>query len=145
MNHKDTYKRVSKRLLPELMDTIISNSGRISVPLDKNGYHHSKPNTLRTGTIRYGILKYIWEGGDEGRSFSDIQKFILGVKDNWPEEHYTYEKDWETGELRRQRHSRGMYSTFISNELPNYAKKNDKGKWVIRDENLLLHFYRMFR
>lgn len=146
MNHKDTYKLVSRILLPELRNTIISTSGRISVPLDaESNSWRRKPKTLRMGTIRYSILKYIWDGGDEGRSFSDIQKFILGVKDNWPEEHYEYHNDWRTGNPRRTRHSRGQYSTFISNDLPHYAKKNSRGKWVIWDPNLLLHFYRVSR
>lgn len=146
MDYKKTYALVSKILLPELKDTIISNSGRIYVHLDKKearSPHRKKPNILRVGTIRYNILKYIWESGDEGRSFSDIQKFILGVKGDWPEDHYKYEKDWETGNPRRVRHSRGQYGTFISNDLPHYAKKNDNGKWVIWDQNLLLHFYRV--
>ncbi len=149
MNHKGIYNEVSRYLLPELNNTIISRAGRISVPLDNETRSHRgrtmKPKTLRMGTIRYNILKYIWNGGDEGRSFSEIQKFILGVKGDWPEEHYRLETDWETKALRRQRHSRGMYSTFISNDLSNYANKNNKGKWVIVDKNLLLHFYRMSR
>lgn len=81
---------------------------------------------IMIGSRQYYILKWIHSfEKDGGLSFSDIIRYITGLGEGEP--------------LRNQR---GVYSNWMSGQLPRWSKKTEDGKYVITDKNLLDHFNR---
>jgi len=111
----------------------------------KRGQDPIKSMGLGYGKKREGtswkILEFIRSKGEEGASFTEIQKFawLLGHPDKSEEDFY--EKNEPTKWYpNAQRKTRGYYSTNLGaygGRIPRrglldyYCKKNDKGKWVI--------------
>jgi hypothetical protein len=91
-------------------------------------------------TIAWKVLEFIKSKGEEGASFTEIQKlaWMLGHPDRSEEDFY--EKNEPTKWYpNAQRKTRGYWTTnfgaYSGRErrglLDYYCKKNDKGKWVI--------------
>ena len=95
----------------------------------------------KPSTKSWAILKFIEDAGEEGRSLTEIQKFIYFVINGAP-----YGEDWFY-EKTPSRRSRGYWATALyggakydSEEnkmiydkglLGKYCRKNEKGKWVL--------------
>tara|TARA_B100000963_G_scaffold334854_1_gene328428 strand:- start:6366 stop:6854 length:489 start_codon:yes stop_codon:yes gene_type:complete len=144
-----------KWLLPEYEDTIVTKSGNrhiklTSEPATPMGSWRALPKKLRIGTKQYDILKRIWQSGDEGMTFTDIQMYILGGEEqvqsgpsslpHEEEPQYDYERGMFSDNTRRVRPSRGYYSTWMSYILPLFCEKGTDGKWRLTQQDLLHHF-----
>jgi len=92
-------------------------------------------------TTGWKILEFIRSKGEEGASFSEIQLFIWKLNGHKEEDFWTYE--WERGwnhklqrdtGMRKVRKTRGYWTTGLYSYglLPNFCKKNNKGKWVFQ-------------
>jgi len=135
----------------------VSNSGRLWVdlsadPREIKGWRHTAktPKSMLMDTVQYNILKRVWQSGEEGLRYTDIQMFIIGGEEqliagpsSLP---HRYEKVWDN-ELQtwsrtkshRVRISRGQYGTWLTNQLPLYAIKNSNGRWKLDHPVLKRH------
>lgn len=88
------------------------------------------------------VLRFIGRAKDKGRSFTEIQRYIvedLNGKDfDEPPKTYPWHKDIpRTNRKRRYRGYwcdrllGGLYSNGGEGLLHSYCKKNDAGKWVL--------------
>ena len=148
----DILRELAKWIMPELRGTTVSLKGNLMIPVETkehSGFRmEKKPRTIRVGTGQYNTLKWIWQAGDEGRRYTDIQLFLIGGEENvarGPQSKRVMDYDWETGEEREVLRNplRGHYSTWLSYSMPNYCTKNENGNWVLTDKNLLAHFNSM--
>lgn len=92
-------------------------------------------------TKGFKILDFIAQAGKEGRSFTEIQKFIWTEIRGYKEEDF-WKKDTPATRLSRGTYTTGLYGTqFQKGLLTTYCHKNEKGKWVLDrfprpDENM---------
>lgn len=148
-------KLAHKWLLPDYEDTIVTKSGNRHLLLTRGpatnlGSWRKLPKKLRTGTKQYDILKRIWQSGDEGMSFTDIQMYILGGDQqvqagpsslpHEDEAQYDYERGIPSDRTRRIRPSRGHYSTWMSYVLPLFCEKGSDGRYRLTQLDLKNHF-----
>lgn len=112
----------------------------------------------KKSNMKLNILKFIYDSGHEGRSYSEIQKFYydLGADKEGKRLRYNYgERDPKTGiykgagdEYREYdpKNDRGMGSTMLSGRdwsgrptgiLHAHCMKNENGKWVLIDRTLI--------
>jgi len=137
----------------------VSSSGRIWVDLrempkkSSRGPTTETPNYMLIDTKQYNILKRIWQSGDEGLRYTDIQMFIIGGEEqikagpsSLPHSNIS-RWDWRSNEhtgSTRVRTSRGHYSTWLSYQLPLYTVKKPNGKWILDHPILKRHFESRF-
>lgn len=163
----DTLSRLQRNnfinhwLVPGLEATVAAENGNMWVHIENNefpegSYRNRKiPKKVKLDTKQYNILKRIWESGEKGLSFTDIQMFILGGEEQLQagsstlphaqERVWDYEMGGFTNRTRRVRQSRGHYGTWITNTMPGFCTKGDDGKWRLTQENLLDHFNFRFK
>lgn len=137
----------------------VSNSGRLWVDLSsdpreiKTWRHTAKtPKSMLMDTKQYNILKRIWQSGEEGLRYTDMQMFMIGGEEQLTAgpsslPHTNKRWDWKTKSYKssnRVRTSRGLYSTWLTNQLPLYAIKNSNGKWELDHPILKRHFESRF-
>ena len=152
-NRNIILRELAKRFMPELRGIVVSSKGNLMIPVEpkeQTGFRMGKkPRTIRFGTGQYNTLKWIWQAGEEGKRYTDIQLFLIGGEENVAkgtqsrrEEDY----DYRTGEYKEVSRNplRGHYSTWLSYSMPNYCTKNSRGNWVLTDKNLLAHFNNMY-
>ncbi len=149
MNNKH-WNRITSFLLPNLRGTHVSGSGNIHIKLNTDNpspsrSRHKKPSRLRVGTRQYSILKWIWQAGEEGRRYTDIQLWILGGDERVAKGTSSRKEmgwDWNTGRRKEvlRNPQRGHYATWLSWMMPNFCSKNEKGNWVLTDPELITHF-----
>jgi len=135
MKNNQSWAKITSFFLPHLRGTYASESGRIYIKLDPKTSRSSrskKPSLLRVGTKQYNTLKYIWQAGEDGRRYTDIQLFLLGGEEN-------VAKGIQS-RPERGNPLRGRYSSWLSWTMPNYCSKNEKGNWVLDEPALLNHF-----
>ena len=100
----------------------------------KNYVISSNGSKVRLNTMKYKVLKFIWQSGTSGRKYTDIVKFILGLKGQ------TYTNDlrgyWATNLVG----SFGFYGGGKPGLLSLYCSKNQDKKWILTDSNLRKHF-----
>lgn len=92
-------------------------------------------------SVAWKILEFIRSKGEEGASFTEIQKFTWLLKNPDRSEEDFYEKNPATRwNPKPQRKTRGYWTTNFGayhgfgarrGLLDYYCKKNEKGKWVI--------------
>ena len=152
-NRNDILRGLAKWIVPELRGTVVSNKGNLMVPVEPKvhtGFRmEKKPRTIRVGTGQYNTLKWIWQAGEEGRRYTDIQLFIIGGEENvakGPQSKRVVDYDYRTQTYREVSRNplRGHYSTWLSYSMPNYCTKKENGNWVLTDKNLLAHFNNMY-
>ena len=152
-NRNDILRGLAKWIMPELRGTTVSSKGNLMIPVEPKEQTRfrmqKKPRTIHVGTKQYDTLKWIWQAGEEGRRYTDIQLFLLGGEENvarGTQSKRVIEYDWETGKEREVSRNplRGHYSTWLSWMMPNYCTKNSRGNWVLTDRNLLAHFNNMY-
>ena len=145
----DILRELSKWIMPELRGTTVSLKGNLMIPVEpkkRSGFRmEKKPRTIRVGTGQYNTLKWIWQAGDEGRRYTDIQLFLIGGEENvakGTQSERVEDFDHRTRTYREVSRNplRGHYSTWLSYSMPNYCTKNGEGNWVLTDKNLLAHF-----
>ena len=152
MKNNQSWAKITSFILPHLRGTHASESGRIYIKLDPETSRlrrHKKPSRLRVGTKQYDTLKWIWQAGEEGKRYTDIQLFLIGGEENvarGPQSKKVTSYNFETREEREVLRNplRGHYSTWLSYSMPNYCTKNSRGNWVLTDKNLLAHFNSMY-
>ena len=148
-------------LVPELEETVTAENGNMWINIETNefpegSYRYKKmPKKIKIDTKQYNILKRVWEAGQEGLSFTDIQMFILGGEDQLqagtstlPHERqrvWDYDNSNFTDRTVRVRQSRGHYGTWITNTLPCFCTKGEDGRWRLTQKNLLNHFNFRFK
>ena len=141
------WMEVTKYLVPNLRGTEVSERGGVMIPLapsERRG-HWKKPQRLRVGTGQYNVLKWIWQAGEEGRRYTDIQLYLIGGKEGverGPQTRSETWRDWRTGETvtRQLNPLRGHYSTWLSYYMPHYCTKLENGRWVLTEPKLIQHF-----
>jgi len=142
MKNNRSWTRIASFFLPHLRGTHVSESGRIYIKLDPEtsrvSGRHRKPNLLRVGTKQYNALKYIWQAGEDGRRYTDIQLFLLGGEENVARGTQSKRVNDVSFDLRNP--LRGRYSNWLSWTMPNYCSKNEKGNWVLDEPVLVNHF-----
>lgn len=98
----------------------VEKHGMFSAP---SGYKNLQ---LGKNTNIEKILKFIFDGGEAGRSWKEIHKFIVedikGLKQDLSNEG-----------------NRGYYSSIFTNFLPYFASRSNK-KWIIHDPVLIAYF-----
>lgn len=140
----------------------VSNNGRLWVdlsadPREIKGWRHTAktPKHMLMDTKQYNILKRIWQSGEEGLRYTDIQMFIIGGEEqlttgpsSLP---HNYDFVWDdelrkmsTTKRHRVRKSRGQYGTWLNNQLPLYAIKNSNSRWKLDHPILKRHFESRF-
>ena len=137
----------------------VSNSGRLWVdlstdPREIKGWRHTAktPKHMLMDTIQYNILKRIWQSGEEGLKYTDIQMFIIGGEEQLTTgpsslPHTRKHWDWNTRSYKsgnKVRISRGKYGNWLTNQLPLYAIKNSNGRWELDHPILKRHFESRF-
>lgn len=99
---------------------------------DEGGWHRpSEYKNLELGknTKTEEILRFIYDGGEEGRTWKEIHRFIVeDIKGR------KQKLSGESGETNR-----GYYASFFTYYLPHFAEKTN-GKWRIADPILLSYF-----
>lgn len=142
------WTRLTSFILPELRGTQVSERGSVMIPLapsERRG-HWKKPARLRIGTGQYNVLKWIWQAGEEGRRYTDIQLYLIGgqeaVEQGTKSEMDPRVWDYQRGESRPGRRNplRGHYSTWLSYYMPHYCTKLENGRWVLTEPALVNHF-----
>lgn len=98
-------------------------------------------NNLRLDdTTRIRILEFIYEAGNEGRSYTDIVRFIVetikGETYNW-KTHRGYGSGQLTGIPGHHWTNQGAQKYGL---LYKYCKKNENGRWVLANDKLLAYF-----
>lgn len=83
-------------------------------------------------SIILSILRYIFESGKEGRSYTEIQRFYYEI--SLPGHEYNSTRDRGRGSTM---FSGGDYPGRPTGILHAYCKKNDNKKWVLTDDRLL--------
>jgi hypothetical protein len=145
-NRNDILRGLAKWIMPELRGTVVSHKGNLMVPVEpkeRTGFRMTKkPRTIRVGTGQYNTLKYIWQAGEEGRRYTDIQLFLIGGEERVARG--TQSKRVNDVSFDLQNPERGHYSPWLSYSMPNYCTKNSRGNWVLTDRNLLAHFNNMY-
>lgn len=153
-------KYVNRYIAPELRGTVAAANGNMWVKIDDNnfpdGSYFSRKisKKLKIDTVQYRILKRIWESGNTGLTFTDIQMFILGGEDqlqkgpsNLPrvdDQQWDHDNGGFTGRVHKVRASRGHYSTWLSYTMPAFCTKGDDGRWRLTQKDLLVHFKNRF-
>ena len=146
---QETWRRVTSFILPQMRGTLASGSGRILIPTEplesESRRHWKKPLTIRMGTLQYNTLKWIWQGGEEGRRYRDIQLYMLGGEENvarGTQSKRVMDYDYNTHTEREVSRNpfRGHYSTWLSYYMPNFCTKTRDGRWRLNDKNLIQHF-----
>lgn len=152
-NRNDILRGLAKWIVPELRGTVVSSKGNLMIPVEpkeQTGFRmEKKPRTIRVGTGQYNTLKWIWQAGEDGRRYTDIQLFLIGGEENvarGPQSKRVEDFDHRTRTYREVSRNplRGHYSTWLSYSMPNYCTKNGEGNWVLTDKNLLAHFNNMY-
>ena len=138
----------------------VSNSGRIWVDLSADfpaGWRpaFAKPHKrMLMDSKQYNILKRIWQSGEEGLRFTDMQMFMIGGEEqlkagpsSLPHKKEGVGWDGKTRSyksIHRVRTSRGLHSTWLTNKLPLYAIKKSNGRWKLDHSGLKRHFESRF-
>ena len=147
------WNRLTSFILPELNGTQVSERGGLMIPLapsERRG-HWKKPARLRIGTGQYNVLKWIWQAGEEGRRYTDIQLYLIGgqeaVERGPQSEEDPQVWDYQRGEYRPGRRNplRGHYSTWLSYYMPHFCTKLENGRWKLTEPMLLQHFNNMVK
>ena len=128
--------------------------------------YYSPPNDSKQrilnkkDSVKLKILRFIFESGKEGRAYTEIQRFYfeLDGKTRLRVEYVHSEEEGPSGNIvdkftRKETHrgynstkDRGMGTTMFYGSdwqgkptglLRAYCKKNDNGKWVLTDLNLI--------
>ena len=153
----EIWKRVTSWLIPELKGIDASGPGGLWVPLPsgnlfpEGSYQHRKiPKKLKVGTRQWDILRRIWQSGEEGLRYTDIQMFILGGEEQLSKGPSTLphgqERVWDfdlggwTNKTVRVRQSRGHYGTWLTNVMPAFCTKGTDGRWRLTHPDLVEHF-----
>ena len=126
----------------------VSNSGRLWVdlkqePISMGGWNVSRiTRKMRLDTLQYNTLKFIWEAGEKGIRYTDIQRFMVGPElyDRMRSKS-VYNK--YKGKTYKVNQSRGHYSTWLSYHMPIYSE-NINNKWVLTHPILKRHFESRF-
>jgi len=89
-----------------------------------------RPDGFESRGITDKILQFIADAGPEGRRYTDIIK--LAYEEKYGEGTYTKE---------HRGHWSGAFKTPSNDDrgfghLIKYLKKNDKGRWILRDEKM---------
>ena len=92
-------------------------------------------------TMKYKVLRFIFESGKRGRRYTDIVKYIVEELHNRVYDYRTDRGYWATNllganswyEARRD----GPRAYGILNK---YCNRNDEGRWVLTDTSLIKHF-----
>lgn len=112
---------------------------RSLIPGHPTGKHEEVPIRFRdadTKTLR--LFKFIYDSGKEGRSHKEIVKFLMN-----PEDPESVEYDWreDRGYWSTNLYGSGSYSGNLG-LLTGYCEKNEKGRWILKDEKLKKYFLR---
>lgn len=147
--YRDQFWRgVTEYLVTDLRGTEVSERGGVMIPLEPSERRGiwKKPKRLRVGTGQYNVLKWIWQGGEEGRRYTDIQLYLIGGEEaveRGPQSKVNPRVwDYQRGEYRPGRVNplRGHYSTWLSYYMPHYCTKLENGRWVLTEPALIRHF-----
>lgn len=156
MQNKRAWQAMTYWLLPQQRGTRLSRSGKLWLPLhtgtnwQEGSYRARKaPKEILIGSRQWGILERIWQAGEEGLSFTQIQMFILGGEEqlqagpaDLPHERqpvWDYELGGRTGRTHRVRQSRGHYGTWISNVMPGFCTKGEDGRWRLTQPDIVAY------
>jgi hypothetical protein len=100
-------------------------------------------------------LRYIYDAGEEGRSYTEIQRFYYELEGKTRDRDEYTEKPgggWDSEKVNREYNStkdRGIGATMLSGGdyrglqtgiLHAFCTKNDKGKWILSDRKLISIF-----
>lgn len=103
------------------------------------GYFRKEKTTslkLGSNTKIEQILKFIYDGGSEGRSWKEIHKFIVeelkGLKQNLSHSTAAH------GSIGPS--NRGYYSSIFTYYLPHFAEKGSDKRWRITNQEVLRYF-----
>ena len=113
------------------------NEARTKEWLDDVDDKFGKINRIRIDdTTKIRVLEYIYESGENGRSYTDIVKFIVeeikGMTYDW-KKHRGY---WATNLTA----SVGFWGGKNSGLLTQYCEKNENGRWVLANAKLKSYF-----
>jgi hypothetical protein len=133
-----------------ISDLVISGSGTPYVDLKEEPrsmggrwYGYKTPRKMRLDTLQYNTLRFIWEAGEKGIRYTDIQRFMVGPElyDRMRSKS-VYNK--YKGKTYKVNQSRGHYSTWLSYHMPMYSENIDN-KWVLTHPVLKRHFESRFQ
>lgn len=107
------------------------------------------------GNQRLSLLRFIWEAGEEGRSYTDIKKYLFDLSST-DGKRYREDRDPRTGTYvfkgEREfdpKYDRGLGNTLLYGSdwmgqptgiLQAHCTKNEKGKWMLTDKKLKKYF-----
>lgn len=133
MNKRNSIISLAIKHLNIMDNMHISNSGKLHLKLnDYNvnyAYYSKTPKTMQLDTVSYNLLKKVWEAGEEGMRFSDIQRYKIG-KSKYDKSPYKH---------------RGILGSWLTNILPLYATQDpNTRKWIITAPFLIDHFESRF-
>lgn len=79
---------------------------------------------FQIGSTQYKLLEFLYLAGEGGARHRDVLRFYIGLR----------------GLVYDPSHHRGYGSSYFTYRLPRWTTKNDEGRWVLTDPNLISHF-----